>query len=312
MRNGAPEPTIAQMRAFLAALDAGSVTGAAAELDLTQSAVSHSISSLERVLSVRLLKRSRAGVEPTLVGEGVALYARRILQQVEFMVQEASRERGSIEGQLTIASFRSGAAHILPPLIVELNRLHPLMNVSVQSLEGTFRGSERAVLDGTADLALVPLPVSKDLVHWEIARDEWVAICPATPEFASENLSWSVLESVPFIICNEGGAVEVRRYLAQHGRVLNTLGQVNDDSVILSMVAHGLAWSMLPRIAVEPLPDGVVVRRLPGGFERVIGLAAVRNVAETPAVAAFVSMVKDTRALHLCPVVAAGLVVPTR
>lgn len=309
---GKTAPTIAQLRAFIASLDAGSVTGGADLLDMTQSAVSHAISGLEEILGISLMKRGRSGVTVSEPGAKVAVHARRILQHLEAMEQDAAQAQGEVTGHLRVASFRSAATHILPTLIVRFNQRHPGVSVSVQSLEGASRGVEQAVASGRADVGIVPLPVSPDLSHWEIARDDWVVLCPRNRRFAAETLDWSVLEAEPFIICNEGGAVDVRAYFTRHGKSVRVVGQVDDDSVIMSMVAHGLAWSTLPRIAVEPLPDEILVRRLPSPFERIIGVVVAPGMERAPVTSEFLRLVRTPEELANCSVVQRGFVRPSR
>ena len=65
--------------AFLKAAELGSLTRAAAELGVTQSAVSHMIGALEEELGVRLVVRSSKGVTFTYEGEQFMIWARRIL-----------------------------------------------------------------------------------------------------------------------------------------------------------------------------------------------------------------------------------------
>ncbi len=86
------------VRCLVAIVDHGGFTGAAAELGVSQPAVSRGLAALERELGVRLLRRTSREVVPTAAGERVLVRARRLLTDVEDLVRDA---RGGI-GRLRI------------------------------------------------------------------------------------------------------------------------------------------------------------------------------------------------------------------
>lgn len=301
-------PSIAQLRALVAAHDRGSITEGALDLDVTQSAVSHSIAELERNLGVKLLRRGRTGVVATAAGNRILVHARGLLRLLESIQSEARAANGHLSGTLRIASFRSAATHLLPILISLFNRSFPEVNCTVLSLEGIQSGVELAVQEGRADIGIAPLPVASSLISWELARDSWMALVPDNGRKEPLHLGWEEFERRPFIMCNEGGAHYIREYFASHGRSLRVADQVKDDSVILSMVSHGLGLSVLPQIAVEPVPTGVRLREMPEPFERVIGVVVMPSLFGTPVVSAFLKLLRDARNLRQCPVVQAGWV----
>lgn len=300
------DPTISQLRIFVAAVEAGSLTNAAAELDISQSAVSHALAELEGVLGMRLLKRGRRGSRPTPAGEKIANHARKVLQLVESIEQEAALEQGRVVGRVRIASFRSAATHLLPTLITLFRREHPGVTFTVQSLEGIHLGVEKAVLSGKADIGLASLPVSNELMSWEIAQDDWLALFPDDGVARPERLCWDDLKAHPFIMCNEGGAQLVRDYFSSWGVAIDEADRVDDDSVVLSMVAHGLGISMLPRLAVEPLVPGVKLHHLPEPFVRRIALIATPVAFSSPAVSTFILRLQDGGYLKRCEAVTSG------
>ena len=86
------------VRCLVAIVDYGGFTGAAAELGVSQPAVSRGLAALERELGVRLLRRTSREVVPTAAGERVLARARRLLTDVEDLIRDA---RGGI-GRLRI------------------------------------------------------------------------------------------------------------------------------------------------------------------------------------------------------------------
>ncbi|MFD4511416.1 LysR family transcriptional regulator [Streptomyces sp. NPDC058457] len=83
------EVELRQLRCLVAIVDEGSFTDAAIALGVSQAAVSRTLAALERVLGVRLLRRTSRAVTPTATGLRVVARARRVLADVAGLVQEA-------------------------------------------------------------------------------------------------------------------------------------------------------------------------------------------------------------------------------
>jgi DNA-binding transcriptional LysR family regulator len=92
-----------ELAAFVAAVEAGSVHGAADALQLTQSAVTKRIQALERRVGGRLFERGRFGVRPTELGRTVYPAAKRALEALAGVAElvELSRAAGSMDLRLS-------------------------------------------------------------------------------------------------------------------------------------------------------------------------------------------------------------------
>jgi len=86
---------LAQLRALVAVADQGTFTGAAAALGLTQSAVSHTVASLEKELAVPLVLRRRGGTMLTSHGQQVLRHAREAVHRVDRIAQDCGRGRAA-------------------------------------------------------------------------------------------------------------------------------------------------------------------------------------------------------------------------
>ena len=143
---------LAQLRALVAVADQGSFTGAAAALGLTQSAVSHTVASLEKELAVPLVLRRRGGTMLTSHGQQVLRHAREAVHRVDRIAQDCTVVAGRHRGRLRVAAFPS-AAQLLPRLIAELARCQP--EVTVVLLEGTDAEVQDWLRDRVIDLGVV-------------------------------------------------------------------------------------------------------------------------------------------------------------
>ncbi|NCJ07292.1 LysR family transcriptional regulator [Synechococcales cyanobacterium C] len=285
---------IGHLRILMAVANHGSFSTAALNLGISQSAVSRAIAALEEELGVSLLTRGRFGARATLVGERILTHAREILQVRESMEQEVNLEKSLQGGRVRIASFRSVATHLLPPQIAQFSRLHPQIEVTLTEKDPT--GVEQALLEGQADLGLVPLPrSSEDLETWEIARDEFVVLLPPTTQVIPERLTWKALSHYAYILYNYAECTSVvRSHWQKSGYLLKVAYEVKEDSTIVSMVSQGLGAAILPRLAALPIPDDVTVRSLPIPLERSIGVAVLPDVLYSPAVFSFLDLLRGT------------------
>jgi len=102
-------PEIAELRAFYAAVDLGTVGKAAVSLKISQPALSKRLRTLEAAAGTQLLERSRRGVAPTAAGRRLYPEARRLLEQadvIERLLESAPREQAPIELSVVAATLK--------------------------------------------------------------------------------------------------------------------------------------------------------------------------------------------------------------
>ena len=121
-----------QLEVFNALMEAGSVSRAAVQLNLTQPAVSIALSSLEEELGFRLFHRSKGYFAPT--GEALLLHgeAEQTLMAVERVTNRAQEIRAGAVGGVSIASNGAAAINLLPWVIAEFQSRHPEVNLDLK------------------------------------------------------------------------------------------------------------------------------------------------------------------------------------
>lgn len=284
---------ISQLRALVAVSNYRNFSEAALHLDLSQSAISHAIASLEDELGVQLLIRGRQGAHPTPVGKRVIEQARQVLQLLEGIVKEANREKGLHGGHVRLAAFRSVATHILPTVIARFRNHYPEVSVSITEFYD-FAGVEQALHDGHADIGFTYLPAGEEFETWEILRDDYIALLPPHSGLRNAQLSWEQLADYPLIIpAISSCSLRIRNHIRISEYPLEIAYEVREDSTIISMVMQGLGAAIMPRLAAEPVPAGIQVCSLPIHLERIIGAAVVKNALHTPAVFAFLDALRN-------------------
>jgi DNA-binding transcriptional LysR family regulator len=283
---------ISHLKILMAVIEKGSFSRAALELGLSQSAVSRAIASLEEDLGVSLLSRGRFGAYSTDFGDRIAPHIQQILQAQAAIEAEANREKNLYGGRVRIASFRSVATHVLPPLIAQFSQRFPKVEVSL--VEADPQTVEQALREHRVDIGLVPLPrTSDDFETWEIMRDEFVVLLPPSSKPAPKVLTWSDLSRYAFILYNYAECTTAVRQHWQHwNQSFKVAYEIKEDSTIVSMVSQGLGAAVLPRLAALPIPEGIQVRSLPEPLDRNIGAAILANIWHSPAVFTFLNLLR--------------------
>lgn len=292
---------ISQLRMLVAVAGCCNFSEAALHLDVSQSAVSHGIATLETELGVILFNRGRNGAYLTPVGERLVTPAKDILDLLQKIANEADRAKGLEGGNVRLVSFRSAATHILPTLIAQFSRRFPSITVSIKEVDE--QAEEESILrSGQADIGIVHLSCSQELETWEIVRDEYVVLLPRSLNLSKTQLTWQQLAQHPLIISAlDDCSIRIRKYLHRSEFLLNIAYEMKEDSTIMSMAIQGLGAAILPRLAAEPIPLQLQVYSLPVPLERVIKAAVVKDALHTPAVFAFLDVLKNyypTNNLH--------------
>jgi DNA-binding transcriptional LysR family regulator len=288
---------LSQVRAFVAVATFQNFSEAALHLQLSQSAISHAIASLEDELGIILFTRGRHGATLTPVGEEILGHANRMLQALDSMVQTAERSRGLHGGQVRVASFRSAATYVMTPAIAQFRQQYPGITVIIKEHQ-TNADVEQALLDGQVEVGFTYLPTSNHFESWELLRDEYIVLAPPNAAFsqslATSTLSWEDLNTYPIIMPPKGDGCRrvIEHYFTSHSYKLNIAYEMVEDSTTISMVQRGLGITIIARLAAEPLPDNIRVYRLPIPIERIIGVAVVADALQPPAVFAFLETVR--------------------
>lgn len=284
---------LSQLRALVAIADHGSFSDAALHLDLSQSAVSHAIATLEEELGVLLLNRGRQGAVLTPVGEQIIGEARQVLRSLHSLCYRADEAKGLSTGEVRIAAFRSVATHILPEVIRQFRQQFPGVTITIDE-KIHYEMVENDLRQGRADVGFTYLPTQDEFDQWELLRDRYIALLPPSPQPPAVPLEWDDLAAYPLILTptDDGDRQHLDRLLQPLGQKLQPAYAVREDSTILSMVERGLGATIMAALAAEPILPGLRVAELPQPLERVIGIIVLRDALLSPPVYAFLDRLK--------------------
>lgn len=278
--------SISKFETLAKVCELGSLTKAAEALGCTQSAVSHTINSLEEQFGFAILTRSRAGVNLTDDGQRIMPSVRGMLNYYEQLNQTVSAIRGLDFGTVRIGAFTSVAVHWLPGVIKEFQRDYP--NVDIKLLNGDYHDVEKWLTEGSVDLGFVNLPTNLNCECIALMEDRLLAILPPDHKFASyPKFPLVECETEAFITLLETSNHDANKALSAAGIKPNIKFSTKDDYAIIAMVEQGLGISIMPELLLRGRHDNVAVKELVPPSKRTIGLAIGETSSQSPATRKF-------------------------
>jgi DNA-binding transcriptional LysR family regulator len=174
---------IESLKVFCDLVETESFTKAAQINQVTQSAVSQTISALERLFKSLLVERSKKQFRLTREGQVVYDCSKQILQTYQSLDSKLQELKDVISGSIQVASIYSIGLHDLPVYIKKFMQSHPTMTIHVE-----YRHASQVyedVLSNIVDLGLVAYPVKDSKLEiFPLHKDPLVLICPPQHPFA--------------------------------------------------------------------------------------------------------------------------------
>ena len=227
---------------------------AAAACFVSQPTLSTQIKKLEEELGVSLVERAPRRVMLTPIGSDIAQRARKVISDVDQLVETARRSQDPEAGTVRLGLFPTLAPYLLPHVLPNLRQRFPRLELLLVE-EKTDQILAR-LRDGRLDAALLALPIHDDQLHIEPLFDEpfLLAVPQQHPLAGRDALDLHDLDDQHLLLLEEGHclrdqALDVCRLAGADERdgfratSLETLRQ---------MVASGVGITLLPMLAVQP------------------------------------------------------------
>ncbi len=250
-----------------------SVTRAARQLHLSQSAVSHHLRALEERIGTRLFRRESRRMALSLVGEEFVASARHILGEMRRADSRLSVLARTGRKLLTIGTECYTSYHWLPSLAESFKRGAPAYELRI-SLDANLRVVP-ALLNGELDLAILNSPGEHgDLAYETLLRDELVLLVATSHQLAGRaSVRPGDLEGETLLLHaspNNRSSV-VDEFLAPAGVVPASVQYVLLTEAIVEMARAGLGIAALARWMIQPhlrTQSVKAVRLGPSGLRR--------------------------------------------
>ncbi|KOS63431.1 LysR family transcriptional regulator [Lysinibacillus agricola] len=252
--------------------EVASFTRAAEALGLTQSAVSHAVSSLEKEFGFALIHRSRAGVTLTSEGDTMLRAMRHVLDAEELLQQEAAHILGVTRGKVRIGVISSISSNWMPEIVRIMDNQFP--GIQVELREGDYYEIEQWLLSGEVDAGFLNGQNSGQFQFTELQQDPLLCIVSdKSPLYDKAEIDIVELEDMPFILNSHKGTNDVNVILEQYHVKPNIRFELSEDVGIISMISHQLGISILPKLVINNLPLTLKAIPLKQGGYRTIGIA---------------------------------------
>lgn len=279
-----------------------SLSRAAALNGISQSAASQHLQELERRMDLVLLDRSVRPVEVTPAGKLYYDFCRDMLRREAQLVSDCERLKGSVEGEVRVASIYSIGLSEMTRLRDEFAERFPQAQLFVEYLRPDK--IYEAVLSDRADLGLVSYPEGgRDLtvIPWREERMS-VAMSPAHRLAGKRQLSPRELAGEDFIAFDDDLSIrrQVDRFLREAGIEISVAMHFDNIQTIKEAVALGTGISILPDCTLQTeIEQGrllAVPLREPG-LVRPVGIVHRRRKKLTRAAQSFVELLEAREAV---------------
>ncbi|WP_459503547.1 LysR family transcriptional regulator [Bacillus sp. C1] len=248
--------TIARYAVFQKVVEVGNFTRAAEQLNMTQSAVSHAIASLEKEFGHPLLHRNKqAEIKKTEFANRIFPHIQNVLKGEEAIKQELSVQNKRLEGTLKIGAFTSAAAQILPPMLLQLKQHYS--GIKVLLFEGTYEEVVEWIENGTVDIGFVlESHVNKQIKSIPVSKDEIVLGLPKNHPLTSQNIiDIRQIDGMDFIMPKGPYQPLVIKILSNHEVCPNIILEVFNCETIVNMVSQNIGITMGPELFFKSHKD---------------------------------------------------------
>jgi len=293
-----PNFTLRQLNYFATAARLGKISTAAAELGISQSAITTAILDLESLLGVTLLDRHPGGVTPTYRGQMFLAHADNILAAAHDAQRSPFRAGADVQGTLRLSASYVVAGYFLLPILAKFRSVCP--NVQIDLSEMVRLDCEKALIDGRTDLSVLLTSNLENSGPIECARllrsrrQLWVAA--NSPLLAQKEVSLRDIAQTPYVFLNvDDGEKVTRSYWQQHGLEPNVQFRTSSMEAMREWIALGMGVTVVADIVYRPWSlDGRKIERIPmveGVPSMEIGVAWKRGAELSPAASAFLDFV---------------------
>ena len=264
------QPSLRQLRYFIAVARTGQISRAAREVNVSQSAITAAIKQLEEILGCPLFRRHAYGVRLTHDGTIFLQHADRILASVDEAMRAPQNAQSKLEGNLRLAMTYTVAGYFLPSYLERFARAFP--KIVLQPVEAPRSEVEAGLIAKVYDVAVLLTSniADQDGLGFETLfrspRRLWLST--SHPLLDRGEIYLTDLVHEPYIMLTvDEAANTAQRYWRQSGFRPQILVRTSSVEAVRSMVANGMGITILSDMVYRP-------RSLEGRRVEAVGLAS--------------------------------------
>ena len=272
--------TLRQLQFLVAAAEAGSVSGAARALSISQSSVTEAIRALEADLGVTLFERQARGLLITHRGAAFLRHARQILADVAAARTAFRDEAEQVRGRLSLGVTSLVAGYVLSDMLQRFRRAFPLIELSVIEDSGDYL--QHLLIGGELDVAVLLTSSVRDRMALHV---ETLVVSPyrlwlplGHPLALQESIGLEELAGRPMIQLMVDEIEESTRRLTAALPVKPQIAfRTRSVEAVRNLVATGADLAILPGLVYRPWSlegDRIEIRDVSGDLPSIqVGLA---------------------------------------
>ncbi len=244
---------VMMLRTLISLRETKSISRTAEQLNVTQSAISHTVRALEAAINTPVLVREPRGVTLTAAGISACESAGIALDSIDNILNLSD---SSVSGVVTLASIVSASRVIVPDVLTHLSRAYPKLDVEL--LIGTDEEVKEWVTLGIADIGIA---FDFDASETDILyTDEFYLVC-AYHQPNPAKVTLDALSEKAFIMSAAGCETPIQRLFKQAGLTPKVKTSVSDMNALFAIVSAGYGISIVPGIAFPSHWRQLVIRK---------------------------------------------------
>ena len=289
---------IESLKVFCDLTETESFTKAAQINGVTQSAVSQTISSLERQFKSLLIERSKKNFRLTAEGEVLYEYSKQILQTYDALHSKLQEIKEIISGNIRVGTIYSIGLHVLPPYLKKFLKSYPTVNVHVEYQRANQVYED--VLGNVVDLGMVAYPVRDPKLELVMLRkDPLVVICnPQNALAKQKSVKIKALNGQKMISFEKDIPTRkaVDKILKDHGVSVQHVMEFDNIETVKRAVEIDSGVAIVPQETIRTEVNNRTLAAVPledGDYARPLGLIYKKNKVLSPAIKQFISLLKE-------------------
>ena len=272
---------IFKIKAFLLAIELGSLSKAAEQLTYTPSALSHMMDSLEEEIGVKLSIRTSQGIKWTEEGLQLKPKLTKLIELEEEIISEAIMLDRKNSMVLRVGTYDSMAQYILPNILKNLNEKHSNFKVSIIVDNKPTKLLEK----GEIDIAFADKNESSSFEFIKLIEEPYYLLAPTNIFIGKKSVCKEDIYSCTYIKRRDS---RLTKYF--DGATFANVVEFNSeaDTSLFPLIEKGLAVAVVPAMVAKKTPKGIHKLALEPKLYRELGLFYKENAKKIEVVRAFI------------------------
>lgn len=248
---------IVQYRNFITVVECGTITAAAAQLNLAQPALSNQLKNLENEFGAELLQKGRGQREVHLTGAGQLFYrqAKAICRLHDDLHREIDDYANGISGTLKISLSPSRSATLIRNFVVDFHHDYP--QVKYIFTEGSIEEQEQHILSGISEIAVANAPLVRPHLFDVLfrRRQQLYAVFDEKSDWFGKNTGSVALQDLAKVpLCLSGSRSLLEAVMEEEGLVPQVLSESTTRNTALYWAKAGLGVAVVPFEQYDAVP----------------------------------------------------------